>query len=76
METIGTVVFLPYLPILLDFIALKDLGKYNLCIQIIITVGALCTQEIYEKVKEGFRRIGFDEPELLSAYGSAELGKK
>ena len=75
METIGTVVFLPYLPILLDFIALKDLGKYNLCIQIIITVGALCTQEIYEKVKERFRRLGFDEPELLSAYGSAELGK-
>ena len=75
METIGTVVFLPYLPILLDFIALKDLGKYNLCIQIIVTVGALCTPEIYEKVKERFRRLGFDEPELLSAYGSAELGK-
>ena len=75
METIGTVVFLPYLPILLDFIALKDLGKYNLSIQIIVTVGALCTPEIYEKVKERFRRLGFDEPELLSAYGSAELGK-
>ena len=65
METIGTVVFLPYLPILLDFIALKDLGKYNLSIQIIVTVGVLCTPEIYEKVKGRFRRLGFDEPELL-----------
>ena len=76
METIGTAVFSPYLPMLLDFIALKDLEKYNLNIQIIITVGALCTPEIFGKVKEAFRRLGFDEPELLSAYGSMELGKK
>ena len=76
MENIGTAVFSPYLPMLLDFIALKDLEKYNLNIQIIITVGALFTPEIFGKVKEVFRRLGFDEPELLSAYGLMELGKK
>ena len=76
METIGSAVFIIYLPMLLDLLALKDLGKYNLNIQVVQAIGTLCTPEIFEKVREGFRRLGFDEPELLSAYGSNELGKK
>ena len=76
METIGSAVFIIYLPMLLDLLALKDLGKYNLNIQVVQAIGARCTPEIFEKVREGFRRLGFDEPELLSAYGSNELGKK
>ena len=74
MATIETAVMIFYLPILLDFIALKDLGKYNLNIQVVQAIGARCTPEIFEKVREGFRRLGFDEPELLSAYGTMELG--
>ena len=76
MNTIGSAVFIIYLPMLLDLLALKDLGKYNLNIQVVQAIGTLCTPEIFEKVREGFRRLGFDEPELLSAYGSNELGKK
>ena len=76
METIGSAVYILYVPMLLDLIALKDLGKYNLNIQVIQTMGALCTPEIYEKVRERFRSHGFDEPVLLSAYGTNELGKK
>ena len=77
METIGSAVFIIYLPMLLDLLALKDLGKYNLNIQVIqaIAIGTLCTPEIFEKVRDGFQRLGFDEPELLSAYGLNELGK-
>ena len=75
MVKIGTAVMVYYVPMLLDFIALKDLGKYKLNIQVIQLTGALCTPEIYEKVGEGFRRHGLDEPEILSAYGSTELGK-
>ena len=59
---------------LLDFISLKDLGKYKLNIQVIQLTGALCTPEIYEKIGDGFRKHGFDEPEVLSAYESTVLG--
>ena len=76
METIGSAVFIIYLPMLLDLLALKDLGKYNLNIQVVQAIGTLCTPEIFEKVREGFQRLGFDEPELLSAYGLMELGNK
>ena len=75
MATIETAVMIFYLPILLDFIALKDFGKYKLNMQIILPTGALCTPEIYEKIVDGFRKHGFDEPVVLSAYGSTELGK-
>ena len=76
IETIGSAFFMLYLPQLLDIIALEDLGKYNLNMQVLLAMGALCTPEIFEKVREGFRRHGFDEPELLSAFGTNELGKK
>ena len=75
METIGSAVYILYVPMLLDLIALKDLGKYNLNIQVLQTVGALCTPEIYQKVRERFRRLGLDEPEVLASYGLNELGK-
>ena len=64
-----------YVPTLLDFIALKDLGKYKLNIQVIQLVGALCTPEIFEKIGDGFRKHGLDGPEVLSAYGSTELSE-
>ena len=63
-----------YVPTLLDFIALKDLGKYKLNIQVIQLAGALCTPEIFKKIGDGFRKHGLDAPEVLSAYGSTELG--
>ena len=74
MANIGSAVMVYYVPMLLDFISLKDLGKYKLNIQVIQLTGALCTPEIYEKIGDGFRKHGFDEPEVLSAYGSTELG--
>ena len=43
--------------------------------QIILPTGALCTPEIYEKIVDGFRKYNFDEPVVLSAYGSTELGE-
>ena len=76
MENIGTTIMVYYVPILLDFIALKNLGKYKLNIQVIQLMGALCTPEIFQKIGDGFRKNGFDEPEVLSAYGSTELGKE
>ena len=76
MVKIGSTVLTVYLPMLLDLIALKDLGKYNLNIQVVQAIGALCTPDIFKKVGEKFKRLGFDKPELLSAYGSIELGKK
>ena len=36
--------------------------------------GALMTAEIYDKVRNAFDFAGYDKPELLSAYGSTELG--
>ena len=74
MANIGSAVMVYYVPMLLDFISLKDLGKYKLNIQVIQLTGALCTPEIFEKIGDGFRKHGFDEPEVLSAYGSTELG--
>ena len=74
MENIGTTIMFYFVPTLLDFIALKDLGKYKLNIQVIQLTGALCTPEIFQKIGDGFRKNGFDEPEVLSAYGSTELG--
>ena len=76
MENIGTTIMVYYVPILLDFIALKNLGKYKLNIQVIQLMGALCTPDIFQKIGDGFRKNGFDEPEVLSAYGSTELGKE
>ena len=76
MATIGTAIMIYYLPMLLDFIALKEFGKYNLNIQIVLPMGALCTPEIFEKIVDGFRKHGFDEPEVFSAYGSTELGRE
>ena len=76
MAKIGTAVMVWYVPMLLDFISLKDLGKYKLNIQVIQVTGAQMTPEIYEKIGEGFRKHGFDVPEILSAYGSTELGKR
>ena len=64
-----------YVPTLLDFIALKDLGKYKVNIQVIELTGALCTPEIFEKISEGFRKHGRDAPEVLSLYGSTELSE-
>ena len=75
MENIGTTIMLCYVPTLLDFIALKDLGKYKLNIQVIQLAGALCTPEIFEKIGDGFRKHGLDAPEVLSAYGSNELSE-
>ena len=76
MANIGSAVMVYYVPMLLDFIALKEFGKYNLNIQIVLPMGAQCTPEIFEKIVDGFRKHGFDEPEVLSAYGSTELGRK
>ena len=76
METMGSAVYMLYLPQLLDIIALEDFGKYKLNIQVLLTMGALCTPEIYERVRKEFRRHGFDEPEFISAFGTNELGKK
>ena len=75
METIGSAVYMLYLPQLLDIIALEDFGKYNLNIQVLLTMGAICTPEIHERVRKEFRRHGFDEPEVISAFGLVELGK-
>ena len=75
MENIGTTIMVYYVPMLLDFISLKDLGKYKLNIQVIQLTGALCTPEIFQKIGDGFRKHGFDEPEVLPAWGSCELGK-
>ena len=74
METIGSAVYMLYLPQLLDIMALEDIGKYNLNIQVLLTVGAICTPEIYGRVRKEFRRHGFDEPEVISAFGLVELG--
>ena len=74
MERIGTALMVLYVPLLLDFINLKDIGKYKLNIQIIQATGACLTPEIYDKVKEAFKRNLLDSPEILSAYGSTELG--
>ena len=76
MAKIGTAVMVWYVPMLLDFISLKDLGKHKLNIQVIQVTGAQMTPEIFEKISEGFRKHGFDVPEILSAYGSTELGKR
>ena len=76
MGTIGSAVYMLYLPQLLNIIALEDFGKYNLNIQVLLTMGALCTPEIYERVKKEFRRNGFDEPQFISSFGTNELGKK
>ena len=75
MENIGTTIMVYYVPMLLDFISLKDLGKYKLNIQVIQLTGALCTPEIFQKIGDGFRKHGFDAPEVLSSWGSCELGK-
>ena len=64
-----------FVPTLLDFIALKDLGQYKLNIQVIQLVGALCTPEIFEKNGDGFRKHDLDAPEVLSAYGLNELSE-
>ena len=76
MATIGSAMYMLYLPQLLDIIALEDFGQHNLNIQALLPMGALCTPEIYERVRKEFRRHGFDEPEILSAFGSNELGEK
>ena len=76
MANIGSAVMVYYVPMLLDFIALKDLGKYKLNIQVIQLAGALCTPEIFERIGDGFRKHGLDAPEILSAYGSTELSER
>ena len=75
MENIGTTIMFYFVPTMLDFIALKDLGKYKLNIQVIQLVGALCTPEIFEKIGDGFRKHDLDAPEVLSAYGLNELSE-
>ena len=76
MERISTAIILFQIPILLDFIALEDLGDYKIDIQSIQLTGALCTSEIYDKIREGFQENGLDVPEILSAYGLTELDGK
>ena len=76
MEAIGTTVMVSYVPIMLDFVALKDFGKYKLNLQLIILTGAPLTPELFEKIGEGFLKHGLDKPEILSGYGSTELGEE
>ena len=72
MARINTAIMFFQAPILLDFIALVDLGDYKINIQSIQLTEALCTPEMYEEIREGFQGHGLDVPEVLSAYGSTE----
>ena len=76
MVRISTAIMLFQVPILLDFIALEDLGDYKINIQSIQLTGALCAPEMYEEIREGFQGHGLDVPEVLSAYGSTESDGK